>query len=54
MFLPTLAHLRWLERRLDVDDAIASAAGADDRSLILPRQMEDGSIVPIHMPAEDR
>jgi 8-oxo-dGTP pyrophosphatase MutT (NUDIX family) len=54
MFLPTLAHLRWLERRPDVDDAIASAAGADDRSLILPRQMEDGSIVPIHMPAEDR
>jgi 8-oxo-dGTP pyrophosphatase MutT (NUDIX family) len=52
MFLPTVAHLRWLDRRSDVADAIASASGADGRSMILPRVMEDGSIVPIHMPGE--
>jgi 8-oxo-dGTP pyrophosphatase MutT (NUDIX family) len=50
MFLPTVAHLRWLERRSKVDDAVSSAAGAEGRSLIQPRRMEDGSIVPIHMP----
>jgi 8-oxo-dGTP pyrophosphatase MutT (NUDIX family) len=50
MFLPTIAHLRWLERRSTVEDAIASASGADGRSLIQPQRMEDGSILPIHMP----
>jgi len=50
MFLPTVAHLRWLERRSRVDDALASAAGAEGRSLIQPQRMEDGSIVPVHMP----
>jgi 8-oxo-dGTP pyrophosphatase MutT (NUDIX family) len=52
MFLPTIAHLRWLERRSDVADAVASADGADGRSLVEPHQMDDGSIVPIHLPAE--
>ena len=52
MFLPTVSHLRWLERRSGVDDAIASAAGADGRSLIRPRRMEDGSMVPVHLPSE--
>jgi 8-oxo-dGTP pyrophosphatase MutT (NUDIX family) len=52
MFLPTLAHLRWLSRRADVDDAVSSARGADGRSLIQPRAMEDGSTVPIHIPVE--
>ncbi len=52
MFLPTVAHLRWLAKRDDVDDAISSAEGADGRTLIEPRILEDGSIVPVHLPAE--
>jgi 8-oxo-dGTP pyrophosphatase MutT (NUDIX family) len=52
MFLPTLAHLRWLRRRTCAEEAVAAARGADGRSLIAPRQMEDGSIVPIHLPAD--
>ena len=36
MFLPTIAHLRWLERRSTVDDAVAAAQGADGRSLVEP------------------
>ena len=52
MFLPTIAHLRWLERRSTVDDAVAAAQGADGRSLVEPRRMEDGSLLPIHLPPE--
>ncbi|MGH3649480.1 MAG: NUDIX hydrolase [Acidimicrobiia bacterium] len=52
MTLPTLAHLRWLERRTSIEDALASARGADERTLIEPRRLEDGSLVPIHMPAD--
>lgn len=52
MILPTLAHVRWLERRNSIRDALASAMGADGRTLIEPRRLEDGSIVPIHLPAE--
>jgi 8-oxo-dGTP pyrophosphatase MutT (NUDIX family) len=52
MFQPTVAHLKWLQRRSSIDDAIRSAEGADGRTLILPRRVEDGSLVPIHMPAE--
>jgi hypothetical protein len=52
MFLPTIAHLRWLRLREDTEDALAAARGADGRSLIAPQRMEDGSIVPIHMPAD--
>lgn len=50
MFLPTLSHLRWLSLRANADEAVAAAKGADGRTLIAPRRMEDGSIVPIHMP----
>lgn len=50
MFLPTISHLRWLARRSDVADAVAAAQGADDRSLLQPRRMGDGSLVPIQMP----
>ncbi|HEX6147720.1 MAG TPA: NUDIX domain-containing protein [Acidimicrobiia bacterium] len=50
MFLPTIAHLRWLERRADVEQAIAASRGADGRSLVQPRRMGDGSLVPIHLP----
>jgi 8-oxo-dGTP pyrophosphatase MutT (NUDIX family) len=53
MFLPTLAHLRWLGLRSNVEEAIRSAAGADGRSLVRPRQMEDGSMLAILMPADD-
>jgi len=53
MFLPTIAHLRWLERRVTVHDAVTAARGADARSLIEPKRMEDGSFVPIHLPADD-
>ena len=52
LILPTLTHLRWLTRRSDVSDVVASATGADGRTLIEPRQMEDGSLVPIHLPAD--
>lgn len=52
MISPTLAHLRWLQRRTSIKDALASASGADGRTLIEPRRIGDGSIIPIHMPAE--
>jgi len=52
MFQPTLSHLRWLSRWNSIDDAIRSAEGADGRTCILPRRVEDGSLLPIHMPAE--
>lgn len=52
MFRPTLSHLRWLSRWDSIDDAIRSAEGADGRTLVLPRRVEDGSLLPIHMPAE--
>ncbi len=53
MFLPTIAHLRWLERRATVHEAVTAAKGADGRSLVEPRRMEDGSFVPIHLPSDD-
>ena len=52
LILPTLAHLRWLSRRSSVEDALESASGADGRTLIRPERMEDGSILPVHLPAE--
>ena len=50
MFLPTIAHLRWLERQADVEQAVAAARGADGRTVLQPRRMSDGSLVPIHLP----
>jgi 8-oxo-dGTP pyrophosphatase MutT (NUDIX family) len=52
MFLPTIAHLRWLERRVTVSDALSAAQGADGRSLVEPRGMEDGSLAPVHLPTD--
>ena len=52
MILPTLAHLRWLARRNSSSDAITSARGADGRTLIRPEVREDGSLVPVHLPAD--
>lgn len=52
MILPTLAHLRWLAKRPSIDDALESAQGADGRTLIRPRRMEDRSILPIHLPGD--
>jgi 8-oxo-dGTP pyrophosphatase MutT (NUDIX family) len=52
MFQPTLSHLRWLSRWDSIDDAIRSAEGADGRTSSLPRRVDDGSLLPIHMPAE--
>lgn len=52
MIRPTLSHLRWLSRWASVEEALHSASGADGRSLIIPRTVEDGSLLPIHMPAE--
>lgn len=52
MILPTLAHLHWLSRRSSIDDAIASASGADGRTLIEPRRAPDGSLIPVYLPAE--
>lgn len=53
MILPTLAHLRWLSRRRSVEEAVDSARGADGRTLIVPRVVADGSLLPVHLPAED-
>lgn len=54
MMRPTVSHLQWLRRWASVDEALHSAEGADGRTLIIPRRMEDGSLLPIHMPAELR
>lgn len=52
MFRPTIAHLQWLNRWSSIDEAIGSAHGADGRTLIIPRRVDDGSLLPIHMPAQ--
>ncbi len=52
MILPTLAHLRWLARRSSPEEAIASAKGADGRTLIKPRVEPDGSLVRVYLPGE--
>jgi 8-oxo-dGTP pyrophosphatase MutT (NUDIX family) len=52
LILPTLTHLRWLTRRSDAADVLASADGADGRTLIEPSVMGDGSLVPIHLPGD--
>ncbi len=52
LILPTISHLRWLTRRSSVTDVIASAQGADGRTVVEPSEMEDGSLVPIHVPAD--
>jgi len=52
LILPTLTHLRWLTRRAGVGDVLAAAAGADGRTLIEPGEMEDGSLVPVYLPAD--
>ena len=51
MMLPTTAHLSWLSRWTSIDDAVMSAAGADGRTAIRPARAEDGSFVPVHIPA---
>ena len=53
MFLPTLAHLRWLALRSSVEDALESARGADGRSVIEPTRAEDGSLIATLLPAND-
>ena len=53
MFLPTVAHLSWLDLRTTVQDAVTAAEGAEGRSLVEPRRMDDGSFVPIHLPVDD-
>lgn len=53
MILPTLSHLRWLERRGSIEEVISSASGADGRTLITPVVMDDGSLVPVLLPAEE-
>lgn len=52
MFLPTLSHLRWLDQRESSRDAVETARGADGRTLVEPKQMEDGSLVPLVLPVE--
>ena len=51
MMLPTIAHLRWLSRWNSIADAVASATGADGRTAIRPSRAEDGSFIPVHIPA---
>lgn len=52
MILPTLTHLRWLSRRTSIEDALESARGADARTLVEPRRLEDGSLIPILVPGD--
>lgn len=40
MILPTVSHLRWLDRRASVEEAVASADGADGRTLIEPIEVD--------------
>jgi len=54
MVQPTVSHLQWLSRWSTIDEAVLSAEGADARTLILPRRVEDGSLLPIHMPADQQ
>ena len=51
MFAPTVTHLRWMARKSTVADVLHSALGADGRTVIEPKLMEDGSMMPIAMPA---
>jgi 8-oxo-dGTP pyrophosphatase MutT (NUDIX family) len=50
MVQPTVSHLQWLSRWATIEEAIRSAEGADGRTLIVPRGVDDGSLLPIHMP----
>lgn len=52
MVSPTVAHIRWLARRRSIDEALDTASGADGRTLVKPKLMEDGSIVPMVLPGE--
>ena len=52
MMRPTIAHLRWLRRCSSAEEALRSAQGADGRTLIVPRIVDDGSLLPIQMPAD--
>lgn len=52
MVSPTVAHIRWLARRRSIDEALDAATGADGRTLVEPKLMEDGSIVPMILPGE--
>ena len=53
MFPPTVAHLRWMARLSSVAEVIDSASGADGRTVIGPKSMENGSMMPIALPAPD-
>lgn len=52
MVSPTVAHIRWLARRRSIEEAMEVASGAEGRTLVEPKQMEDGSIVPLVLPGE--
>lgn len=52
MMQPTISHLRWLSRRVSIQDALDSARGAEARTLSAPQVDEDGSLLSIRMPVE--
>jgi 8-oxo-dGTP pyrophosphatase MutT (NUDIX family) len=54
MVQPTVSHLQWLSRWATIEEAVRSAEGADCRTLVVPQKVGDGSLLPIHMPAEQQ
>lgn len=45
MILPTLSHLRWLERRSTIDEAVYAARGTDGLTIIEPIEGESELLV---------
>ncbi len=52
MILPTISHLRWLTARASIAEARESAMGADGGTVIEPRLMENGSLLPSYLPGD--
>lgn len=51
MILPTIAHLRWLNRRHSIEEALSAARGADGLTIIEPIS-KDGDLLVRYRGAE--